>query len=193
VRVDSSPAPPAAPSGLAAAAVSSSQINLTWADNSSNESGFNIQQSTDGVNFAQITTVGANVAAYSSTGLSPSTTYYFRVQAYSSGGTSGYSNTASATTLAALPAAPSNLTATTAASPPQIRLQWQDNSNNESGFNVERSTDGVNFTQIATVGPGITTFSDTGLGKKNVRYYYRVRAYNNSGKSGYSNIASALS
>jgi len=193
VRLDSSGVPPVAPSSLTATSPSSSRIDLSWADNSSDESGFNIQRSTDGVNFTQITTVGANVTAYSSTGLSPSTKYYFRVQAYSSsGGTSGYSNTASATTLAALPAAPSKLTATTAASPPRIRLQWQDNSNNESGFNVERSTDGVNFTQIATVGPGIRTFSDTGLGTKKVRYYYRVRAYNNSGNSGYSNIASTL-
>ena len=51
------------------------------------------------------------------------------------------------------PVAPSNLTAT-AASRSQINLSWKDNSNNEQGFKIERSTDNVNFTQIATVGGG---------------------------------------
>jgi titin len=160
-------------------------------DNSNNETGFNIQQSTDGVNFTQVASVGAGVTSYSSTGLSPSTTYYYRVQAYNSVGTSGYSNTASATTTAqvTVPTAPSNLTATVTAKN-KITLKWQDNSNNESGFQIEQSTNGVNFTQIATVGPNVTSYSDSGV-RKNTLYYYRVRAYNSAGSSAYSNVASA--
>lgn len=98
------PTPPAAPTGLTANAVSSSQINLTWADNSGNETGFEVDRSTDGVNFAQIATTGANVTTYASTGLAASTTYWYRVRATNGAGDSGDSNIASATTPAPGPA-----------------------------------------------------------------------------------------
>jgi calcineurin-like phosphoesterase family protein/purple acid phosphatase-like protein/fibronectin type III domain protein len=90
---------PAAPNGLTASAISSSQINLTWADNSSNEDGFKIERSTDGTNFAQIAVVPANTTGYSNTGLSASTLYYYRVYSYNTAGNStSPSNTAPATT-----------------------------------------------------------------------------------------------
>ena len=92
------PTPPVAPSSLAATAVSSSQVNLTWSDNSANEDGFKLYRSTDGVNFSNIKIVGPNVTSYSDTGRTGSTTYYYRVLAYSIGGTSAYSNTAVVTT-----------------------------------------------------------------------------------------------
>jgi len=98
-------AAPAAPSGLTAVAASGSQVNLAWADNSSDEEGFHVERSTDGTTFTQVATVGANVTSYSATGLSAATTYSFRVRAYKVGGVSAYSGTATATT----PAAPSVL------------------------------------------------------------------------------------
>ena len=86
------------PSGLTAVVRSSSQIDLTWIDNASNETGFVIERSTDGKRFTQIGSVGANVRAYSATGLSANKTYYFRVRAINSIGSSVYSNLVSATT-----------------------------------------------------------------------------------------------
>ena len=91
---------PAAPSGLVATSVSSSQINLTWVDASTNETGFKIERSTSTVPWAQIGTTGTNVTSYSSTGLSASTAYSYRVRANNTAGDSAYSNTASATTSA---------------------------------------------------------------------------------------------
>ncbi|GAB4435943.1 MAG: hypothetical protein OHK0015_27300 [Chloroflexi bacterium OHK40] len=94
------PSPPAAPTSLSATAASSSQINLSWTDASSNEDGFKIErcQGSGCSSFAQIATVGANVTSYSNTGLSASTSYSYRVRAFNTGGDSAYSNTASATT-----------------------------------------------------------------------------------------------
>src|SRR5258705_12942783 len=95
------PVAPAAPSNLAANAVSTSEIDLTWKDNASNENGFKIESApTSGGTWTQIATVGKGVTNYANTGLVPSTTCYYRVRAYNQKN-SGYSGMASATTLAA--------------------------------------------------------------------------------------------
>src|SRR5206468_1888034 len=83
----------------------------------------------------------------------------------------------------------SNLTAT-AASASQINLAWSDNSANETQFKIERSSDGVSFTQTTTVAANVTTYSNTGLAA-GTQYYYRVRANNAAGDSAYSNVANA--
>jgi hypothetical protein len=189
------PQPPAAPTALSANAVSASQINLAWTDNANNEDGFKIErcQGAGCTSFAQIATVGANVTSFNNTGLTASTSYSYRVRANNSAGDSDYSNTASATTQAASspPAAPSNLSAS-AVSSTQINLTWTDNANNEDGFKIERCQGNgcTNFTQIATVGANVTSFSNTGL-SPGTRYSYRVRANNSAGDSGYSNTATA--
>jgi glucose/arabinose dehydrogenase len=98
VSAPAAPAPPAAPSGLSATAASSTGINLSWTDNSSDETGFRIERSPDGVAFSEVATVGAGVTSYANTGLAPQTTYSYRVRAYNGNGSSGYSNVAGATT-----------------------------------------------------------------------------------------------
>ncbi len=86
-----------APTNLTATAVGSKRINLTWSDNSSGETGFRIERSSNGVIFSKIATTGAGVTSYSNTRLRTGRTYYYRVRAYSSTTKTGYSNTASAT------------------------------------------------------------------------------------------------
>jgi hypothetical protein len=88
------------------------------------------------------------------------------------------------------PSAPTGLTATTASSS-QINLAWTDNANNESGFRIERKLGaGGTYAEIATVGPNVTSYSDTGLAASTT-YYYQARAYNAIGNSAYSNQANA--
>jgi predicted phage tail protein len=83
-----------------ATASSSSQINLSWTDNSANETGFKIERATSASGpFSQRATVSANVKTYQNTGLKRNTTYYYRVRAYNAAGNSGYSNTATAKTI----------------------------------------------------------------------------------------------
>jgi hypothetical protein len=86
-------------------------------------------------------------------------------------------------------AAPTNLIATAVGSR-RIELRWTDNSASESGFKIERSTNGKPFSQIAIVGANVSFFSHNGL-RRGRTFSYRVRAYNSSGNSGYSNTASA--
>ena len=92
---------PAAPTNLAATVNSYNQITLNWADNSSNESGFRVEQSKDaGVTWTQITATAANVTTYVVTGLPAATPYSFRVRAFNAAGNSAYTNIAAATTAA---------------------------------------------------------------------------------------------
>lgn len=93
------PTAPAAPSGLGASAMSSNRIDLAWADNSSNESGFIVYRAMSASGpWTQIATTAQNTRSYSSLGLNSGTTYYFRVCAYNSKGNSGYAGPANATT-----------------------------------------------------------------------------------------------
>jgi subtilase family serine protease len=90
---------PAAPTNLTARAISKNQINLTWTESSTNQTGFVIQRAPSGSNkWTTIATVGATVTAYSDTSVSRNKSYTYRVYAYNSYGNSAYSNTASATT-----------------------------------------------------------------------------------------------
>jgi fibronectin type 3 domain-containing protein len=92
---------PAAPSNLAATTLSGTSIQLTWKDNSTSPNtatGFDVEDSTDGVTFTQVATAGAGSTSFTVGGLTLSTTYTFRIRAFNAIGNSGYSNTASATT-----------------------------------------------------------------------------------------------
>jgi surface protein len=87
------------------------------------------------------------------------------------------------------PTAPSSLTAT-AVSSSRIDLAWTNNALLYDGTKIERSTDGVNFTEITDVASGVTTYASTGL-SASTQYYYRVRAYKGALNSAYSNTANA--
>ncbi|HED40344.1 MAG TPA: fibronectin type III domain-containing protein, partial [Chromatiales bacterium] len=90
-----------APGNLTATATSSTQINLSWTDNASNEDGQTIQYSTDGgSSFSDLTSVSTNTTSFQNTGLNASTTYHYRLFSYNGSGNSAYSNSASATTQA---------------------------------------------------------------------------------------------
>jgi len=95
---------PAAPSNLTAVAASSSQVNLSWQDNSADEIAFTIERKQGiGGTWSQAGTTAANAASFNDTGLGNNTTYFYRVQASGASGMSGYSNEASATTLTSPP------------------------------------------------------------------------------------------
>lgn len=177
------PDPPAAPTNLTANAVACDQIDLGWTDNSDNETSFKIERSTDGVNFSQIDTVGADVTAYSDTTVAESTTYWYQVRASNSAGDSDYTNIASATTPACPvnpPAAPSNLALKGKRG--RVELDWTDNSNDEDGFRIYRGLSAGSLTLVHTTAPNTIEYVDTGLAYKTT-YYYKVCSFNANGES----------
>lgn len=90
-----------------------------------------------------------------------------------------------------VPEAPSTLIASPRGN--SIRLAWIDNSNNEDGFKIEQSADGVNFFETATVAANVLTYTTTSVSPATV-YYFRVRAYNTFNTlsySDYTNISSS--
>ena len=93
---------PAAPSNLTAARSGSranQTINLTWTDQSSNEVNFTVERSTDKTNWSTLTsTLAENTTSYADKSVSQRTTYYYRVKATNSAGSSAYSNMATVTT-----------------------------------------------------------------------------------------------
>lgn len=180
------------PTGLAATPVTSTQINLTWDDNNSNETGYEIERSTtSGSGFSLIHTTAADATSYNNTGLTAATTYYYRLRSINAAGNSSYTAEVSASTPAGtLPSAPTTLTAT--AGNTSNSLSWTDNASNETGFQIERSTDSnTSFSLIHTTSANVTSYNDTGLNEGR-RYYYRVRATNGAGNSSYTNQANDL-
>jgi len=168
---------PAMPTNLTATAASNTQINLTWEDNASNETGYKVERSTDNNNWTELTTTAANATSYSSTGLSEGTTYYYRIRATNGNGDSTYSNTANATTL---PAAPSSL-AITSMGGNQVSFSWQDNSSVENYFSVEQLV-GASWQQIGTASANATstTISNQTF-NPSTQYSFRVRAFSYTG------------
>ncbi len=327
------PSAPTAPSNLVAAAVSSSEIDLNWTNTAVNQSGFEIDRSSDGTNFTPLKNVASTVTSYQDTGLSLSTKYYYRVEATNSLGASPSSNIVNATTLATtpvttylssltwasattgygtiqkdksingltitlngvtytkgigthalskivynlagqytsfvsdvglddevgdegsvdfqvlgdgkvlfdsgimgglsatqsfninvtgvqqltlvatngvagdidfdhadwagarllgnptVPGVPTNLIATPFSSS-QINLSWTPTSTNQTGFEIDRSTDSTNFTMVTTVPATASTYSDIGR-TASTKYYYRVEAVNTLGPSQASAVVSA--
>lgn len=174
---------PKAPTNLAAVAASPLQVNLTWADNSTNETGFRVSRriGTTG-SWTVIGLVAANTTSVQNTGLAEGTTYGYRLVAFNSAGESDSSNEVVVTTPASLPRAPGAVTAT-AISGTQINLSWNDNSTNESGFRISRKTGmGGTWAVIGTVGANVVAFQNSGL-TPGVEYYYRLTAWNSAGES----------
>jgi hypothetical protein len=176
--------PPGDPSWLRVTAASCSEIDLLWDDNSSDEDGFRIERKTGAAGpWTLIASVGANTITYRDSGLAANTTYAYRVWAFNAGGASGKTNEANTTTSTCSdtqpPDAATSLEATVS-SATEIDLTWQDASDNEDGFRIERQPAGGLWTTAATVGVDTTSYRDTGLSCA-TDYTYRIVAFNLAG------------
>jgi fibronectin type 3 domain-containing protein/putative cell wall-binding protein len=173
---------PAQPSGLAFSAVDSYSIRLSW-DAVANASGYYIYRasSSDGT-YYQIDSTDST--SYTNTGLSPSTSYYYKVAAYNSYGYSLYSSAILATT--ALPA-PTGLTATVRSSS-QIDLSWTAVSGAASYLLSWSSAADGTYTSLEPL--TAVSYAHTSR-TPGTTYYYKVQAQNSNGLSSFSSVASA--
>jgi cysteine-rich repeat protein len=185
--------PPQAPTALSAAALSRTQIRLTWTDNSPNNTHFSIERKTGAAGtWTEVRTAGANDNNLTDAGLTVNTTYYYRIKAVNAVGDSDFSNEVNALTYDVAPAAPSRLRAMIVREsdlvPAKVNLSWIDNALNEAGFTIERKT-GVagTYASVGTVALDMTTYLNTTNVVGGSTYYFRVKATNAGGSSGYSN------
>jgi len=202
---------PRTPSSLAAALVGGA-VNLTWADNSLNETGFVIERARNAAFTSERVSfeVGENVTVYSDASIALGRTYYYRVFAKNVVGDtfdykinnpqsvgfpaktaiSGVSNSQMVTVAAVL--APSGLTGSAVPQGPRnarVTLNWVDNSSNETGFTVQWATNPA-FTNAASANVSANATTYRLRLSSGVTYYFRVRADNRRLQSAWSNTFS---
>lgn len=177
------------PSGLSADILSDSQIRLSWIDTSGNENEFVIERSEEDRAFEVIAIVAADTTLLTDERVLPETSYTYRVKARNGEEESGYSNTVTVLIPSDIPDPPSGLIAT-AHSHDTIRLTWNDNSDNESSFVIERRTEGGEYDDLVTLGENQVSYSDIEC-SADTGYTYRIKAVNVVGDSNWSATASA--
>jgi hypothetical protein len=187
---------PAAPTNLEVGTdISIFTHDLTWEDESFNETGFKIfRRHESSLLSVLVATVGADVTSYTDTAaLTTGDTYYYKLYAYNGFGNSSYSNTYEYEVLGLImmplyPAAPTNLEVGTDGSLETHDLTWEDNSSNESGFKIYRKLgSSLMWALIDTIGSDETSYEDESTLTVGETYYYRVAAYNSFDDSEFSN------
>ena len=181
---------PEKPTNLTATIISQTEIDLSWIDNSDNETGFRVERSQNGgTDWSVVTTTTANASSYKNSGLTAESSYSYKVMAFNAAGNSGYSNIASGTTPAAIvysiatvtTGSISDITQNTAAgggnitgdgnSPVLARGVCWSTSSNPTVQNAKTSDGG---------GTGSFASSITGL-SPGTQYYVRAYATNSTG------------
>ena len=187
------PAAPAAPSGLTAAATATDAITLTWADNASNETGFEVERASAATGpFGLVKTAAADATSWTDTGLPPGTPYWYRIRAVNGAGASTTEGPATATTgLPALPAAPTGLAAAGRASGTNVvvDVSWTNVATNESSYELQKYWGSVGTYGASIVLPaGSTSYLDEAPANMFTNHY-RVRAVNAAGPSAWTELS----
>jgi len=146
----------AAPAQISATSTGNGQITINWSD-VGDETGYELQSSTDGVHYNDLAPLGANVTNYVQNGLAEGATMYYRVMALGSGGNSPYSSSTSAVVA---PNAPTNLVVTPLTGG-SFSLTWDDNSSDEDGYSVSFTSNNGDVMIPAQLPPDATSCTVT--------------------------------
>lgn len=177
---------PIAASQLSTHINSENTVTLNWVDNSDNEAGFIIERATSVEEFRAIDTLAPDVVSYVDSSAVSGNTYWYRVLSFNGNGVQGYSNI-SRSHILKMPETPGNLMAELH-SDSIVKLAWVDFSSDETGFVIERKLDSLEFQVIDTVQADTTEYTDV-INPQLGEYSYRIKAINENGSFGYSNVA----
>lgn len=180
---------PSAPSQLAAAAVSASQVNLAWSPSTPSGVTYTIFFGTSAGSIGTVLASGVSTPSYQATGLNASTSYYFAVEAVSATGNSALSNTASATTQAPPTTAAPGTPSAVAVSPSQINLSWLVNAGGQT-FTVYSGTSAASVTNLVATNVHGTGYTVPGL-SANTTYYFTIVGITATATSAPSGVGSA--
>lgn len=181
---------PSVPTQLVTQVMGHSQIRLTWNDTSTNEEGFVIERRSDDGAWASIARTQPDATTFIDTNATCNTRYDYRVSAINIRGRSPTSEIVSSTIADCTITAPHALVAAVVVTD-GLTLQWSDQSDNESGFIVERSPNGVDDWQaIGQTPANVTSYLDR-VPACGPDLFYRVRAYNPGAVSEASNTISS--
>ncbi len=186
-------ATPDAPTNLTATTISTTQIDLSWTAPAAPFTGFELESSDSGEEgtFTLLYTAGADETSYSHTGLTASTTFFYRIKAINNAVSSEYSATASATTEDSPIGEPTNLIST-GSTDTQISISWTAGTGDITEYVIESSpTANVgDFVPLDSVSMDVTSFDHTGL-SPDTTIFYRVIAINQFTTSAPSNVLEA--
>ncbi len=192
VSRSSGPEPLAAPTSLSASD-NTAHVYLTWTDNATSETGYTIERKLQAASTWDIVaTIGANSQAFTHPVNIGTNSYDYRVKAIDASSSSDYSNVATVSRSGGggeitPPTAPANLAAVDNTT--KVTLTWEDLSNDETGFSIQRRKQGAQtWTQVTTTAANATTYDDT-IDIAADTYEYRVAADKDQVASDYSNVA----
>lgn len=157
----------AAPAGVAVAQGGGASLVVSWQP-VAGATGYVVERSANGVDFTSVYTAASSATSWTNTGLAGAMWYFFKVRATSAAGRS----TPSAIVSAVNRPSPVTDAAVTVISNTQLVLNWTETSG-ETGYRIERSADNVTFTQIATVGANVPSYSSSGLAA-GTPYWFRI-------------------
>jgi hypothetical protein len=176
--------PPDAPSDLEVEAISSKQVNLTWEDNSNNETGFEIERMKDGdAGFKKITKTKAEVTSYTDkSGLVAETDYIYRIRAVNTDGNSDYTDEEGTTTLTEPPSPPTLAAPKKGAKGLDLlpTLSWNEPKNGEAETYLVQISLDPKFSSLVLDDWTFDTFFEVPefVLDWNTKYYWRVAAQN---------------
>lgn len=195
ISVKTLPPPPAGPTRVSAMASEATRVVVAWKEVKS-ATGYTILRSADGATYAPVGTADGLDTSYIDSTAKGSTKYWYEVVAKGAWGSTAASSPATVTT----PAAPTDPVNKDKLDAPQtiratptswenITISWAD-VKGESGYDLLRSTDGVNFSKVTSLLADVNNFADTSL-SAGTTYYYSVIATGAPGNSNPTALATA--
>lgn len=175
-EVSTADTPDEAPMNLKAVALGATKVKLTWDDNSIPKLGYRIQRSDfSSTDYQQIAIVATK--EYIDEGLSPSTTYSYRVQSFTSLTESEWSSPVNVTTRSQDIPPPGNLTAVFDSTTKNVEITWDDDTFQENGTFIERKKGaGGNYVEIGSTAADINYYTDVAP-EPGYTYFYRARHF----------------